>query len=121
LKFADCLINNGAYDGGRLIGRKTLASMTSNHVPQALFPLAIGPSPIGTGFGLGFRVTQNVGDVPYLSSVGEYGWAGAAQTHFLVDPQEELITLFMTQVLPDAVVYPLRVRYQNLIYQAIVD
>jgi len=121
LKFATCLLNKGAYEGGRLLGSKTVEWMASNHVPAALFPLILGALNLGTGFGLGFRVTQDVGAVRYLSSVGEFGWSGAAQTHFLVDPKEELVTLFMTQMVPDGVIYPFRERYQNLIYQAIVD
>jgi CubicO group peptidase (beta-lactamase class C family) len=121
LKFANCLLNKGAYEGGRILGSKTLTWMASNHVPATHFPLMLGPGDIATGFGLGFRVTQNIGTVGYLSSVGEFGWSGAAQTHFLVDPKEELVTLFMTQMLPDGVIYPYRERYQNLIYQAIID
>jgi CubicO group peptidase (beta-lactamase class C family) len=121
LKFANCLLNKGAYDGGCILGSKTVEWMASNHVPAALFPLMLGPGNIGTGFGLGFGVTLDIGAVRYLSSVGEFGWGGAAQTHFLVDPKEELITLFMTQMLPDGVIYPFRERYQNLVYQALVD
>jgi CubicO group peptidase (beta-lactamase class C family) len=121
LKFANCLLNKGAYEGGRILGSKTLAWMASNHVPAALFPLMLGTTNLGTGFGLGFRVTEDIGAVRYLSSVGEFGWSGAAQTHFLVDPKEELITLFMTQMLPSGVIYPFRERYQNLVYQALVD
>jgi CubicO group peptidase (beta-lactamase class C family) len=120
-KFANCLLNKGAYEGGRLLGRKTLEFMASNHVPAAHFPLAIGTSNLGTGFGLGFRVTQAIGAARYLSSVGEFGWDGAARTYFLVDPQEELVTLFMTQVLAEGVVYPFHEIYRNLVYQAIVD
>lgn len=121
LKFANCLLNKGAYDGGRILGHKTLAFMTSNHVPESLFPLMLGPNNLGTGFGLGFNVILNTGGPSHISSVGQFGWSGAAQTHFLVDPQEELITLFMTQMLPDRVIYPYRERYQNLIYQALMD
>jgi CubicO group peptidase (beta-lactamase class C family) len=121
LKFANCLLNKGAYEGGCILGRKTLEYMASNHVPEKLFPLILGVSYLGTGFGLGFRVTMETGGTRYISSVGEFGWSGAAQTHFLVDPQEELITLYMTQMLPDMVIYPYRERYQNVVYQAIVD
>lgn len=121
LKFANCLLNQGVYDGGRLISRKTLDLMTANHIPAALFPLQISGAPIGAGFGLGFRIVQDLGIAKTLTSNGEFGWAGAAKTHFLVDPQEELITLFMTQMLPVGVDYPMRERYQTLVYQAIVD
>jgi CubicO group peptidase (beta-lactamase class C family) len=121
LKFANCLMNKGAYPGGRILGRKTLEFMASNHVAPQLFPLMLGTSYLGTGFGLGFRVTLETGGTRYISSVGEFGWSGAAQTHFLVDPQEELIALYMTQMLPDMVIYPYRERYQNLVYQAIED
>jgi CubicO group peptidase (beta-lactamase class C family) len=120
LAFCNCLLNNGAYDGGRLLSRKTLAWMTANHIPQDWLPLNIGASVLDHGFGLGFRVTTDLGQARSLRSVGEYGWSGAAKTYFWVDPAEEFIGLFMTQYRPTDE-YPAQERFRNLAYQAIVD
>ena len=118
LNFCNCLLDNGQYQGGRLIGRKTLEWMTSNHIPEKMMPLNIGPFPLDSGFGLGFRVTRSLGEARSLKSAGEYGWAGAAQTLFWIDPSEEFIGLFMTQHMP-VEPYPVTERFQNLAYQAI--
>ncbi len=61
----------------------------------------------GIGFGLGFAVTMNPAQTLIPGSPGEYNWGGAATTSFWIDPAEELITIFMTQVLPSSA-YPLR-------------
>ncbi|MGB7877575.1 MAG: serine hydrolase domain-containing protein [Ilumatobacteraceae bacterium] len=111
MKFAQMLANGGRIDrtagGERLIGRKTLELMHSNHVPLELLPYEIlgMPSP-GMGFGLGSRVMLDVAQTAGPGSVGEYGWAGAAKTYFWVDPAEDLVGLFMSQymtgvLLPD--------------------
>ena len=120
LAFANCLLNGGRYDGGRLLSRKTLALMTADHIPAALKPLSIGPDPVDYGFGLGFRVATSLGEARTVTSVGEFGWAGAANTYFWVDPAEEFIGLMLTQHLPTAV-YPYRELFKNLAYQAIDD
>lgn len=119
LAFGNCLINQGKYDGGQLLGRKTLAWMTTDHT-QSLRPIKMGDNTIDHGFGMGFRVTTSMGERRALSSVGEYGWSGAAQTDFWIDPAENLIGLIMTQYMPlDP--YPVSERFRNLAYQAIVD
>lgn len=124
LKFCDCLLANGVYDGGggggRLISRKTLAWMTANHIPDALMPIFLGPTERDHGFGLGFRVTTDLGKRRRLSSVGEFGWGGAANTYFWIDPAEELIGLMMTQHMPLSP-YPVTERFRNMAYQAIAD
>ncbi|MBI1259020.1 MAG: serine hydrolase [Chloroflexi bacterium] len=120
LAFCTCLLNQGSYDGGRLINRKTLAWMTANHMPPSLMPIKAGPDTLDHGFGLGFRVTTSLGERRSLSSVGEYGWGGAAQTYFWIDPAEDFIGLMMTQHLPLAP-YPVQERFRNLAYQAIAD
>ena len=120
LAFCSCLLNQGNYDGARLISRKTLAWMTANHMPPSLMPIKAGPDTLDHGFGLGFRVTTSLGERRELSSVGEYGWGGAAQTYFWIDPAEEFIGLMMTQHLPLAP-YPVQERFRNLAYQAIAD
>ena len=94
--------------------------MTSDHIPAQLKPLQIGPWTLDHDFGLGFRVMTSLGEARQLTSIGEYGWAGAAQTYFWVDPAEEFIGLFMTQHMPMEP-YPAQERFTNLAYQAIVD
>ena len=120
LSFCRCLLNNGAYDGGRLVSRKTLALMTSDQVPDAFKPLNMLPFETSYGFGLGFRVATNLGHVRTLTSVGEYGWSGAAKTYFWNDPAEEMIGVMMTQILPTDD-YPVNERFRILAYQAIDD
>jgi CubicO group peptidase (beta-lactamase class C family) len=119
-RFAQMLANGGELDGERIIGRKTLELMHSNHVPAALLPLEIGGLPLpGYGFGLGSRVLMDVAQSGAPGSVGEFGWSGAAKTHYWVDPKEELVGLFMTQSMMsfDLPEFDLRA----LAYQAIED
>ncbi len=98
MRFAMMLLTGRASDGQRILGRKTLELMHTNHLPQALLPymLAGAPTP-GYGFGLGSRVASDVGATAVAGSVGEFGWAGAAKTYYWVDPKEDLVGLFMSQ------------------------
>jgi CubicO group peptidase (beta-lactamase class C family) len=119
-RFAQMLANGGELDGERVLGRKTLELMHSNHVPASLLPLEIGGLPLpGYGFGLGSRVLLDVAQSGAPGSVGEFGWSGAAKTHYWVDPKEELVGLFMTQSMMsfDLPEFDLRA----LAYQAIDD
>ena len=120
LNFCNCLINNGQYAGERLLGRKTVAWMSANHIPSQIRPLKMGPNEMDVGFGLGFRVVTSLGEAKSLTSVGEYGWSGAANTYFWIDPAEEFIGLMMTQHMPTEP-YPVQERFKNLAYQAIMD
>ena len=120
LRFCNCLLNKGTYEGTQLISRKTLAWMTANHIPDALLPLMIGANELDHGFGLGFRVATDLGKAKALTSVGEFGWAGAAQTYFWIDPAEDFIGLMMTQHMP-LEQYPVQAAFRNLAYQAIAD
>jgi CubicO group peptidase (beta-lactamase class C family) len=119
-RFAQMLANGGELDGERVIGRKTLELMHANHVPAALLPLEIGGLPMpGYGFGLGSRVLMDVAQSGAPGSAGEFGWSGAAKTHYWVDPKEEVVGLFMTQSMMsfDLPEFDLRA----LAYQAIED
>jgi CubicO group peptidase (beta-lactamase class C family) len=126
LTFCRALLNGGELGGVRLIGPKTLKLMTSNHLPgnvdlpvmsRSLFSEA---SYNGIGFGLGFAVNMNPAQTLLAGSVGEYNWGGAATTSFWVDPAEELIAIFMTQVLPSSA-YPIRRELRTMVYAAIAD
>ena len=126
LTFCRALLNGGELGGVRLLGPKTLALMTSNHLPggrdlpemsQSLFSEATYN---GIGFGLGFSVTMEPAKTLIPGSPGEYSWGGAATTSFWIDPAEELIAIFMTQVLPSSA-YPLRRELRTMVYAAITD
>jgi CubicO group peptidase (beta-lactamase class C family) len=119
-RFAQMLANGGHLDGTRILGRKTLALMHANHLPAALLPLDIGGLPLpGYGFGLGSRVALDVAQTGAPGSLGEFGWSGAAKTHYWADPQEGLVGLFMTQSMMSFDLPELDLR--ALAYQAIED
>lgn len=118
LRFAQMLLNGGELDGVRIVGRKTVELMTANHLPTSLLPILAGSFQWpGHGFGLGVcvRLGHESGT---LGSAGMYGWDGAAGTRFRVDPVEDLIFIYVTQLLapPD----PIAAVYQNLVYQALI-
>jgi CubicO group peptidase (beta-lactamase class C family) len=126
LTFCRALLNGGELDGVRLIGPKTLALMTSNHLPggrelpemsRSMFSEAAYN---GIGFGLGFSVTMNPAQTLIPGSRGEYAWGGAASTAFWIDPAEELIAIFMTQLLPSSS-YPVRRELRTMVYAGITD
>jgi CubicO group peptidase (beta-lactamase class C family) len=119
-RFAQMLANGGELDGVRILGRKTVEFMHSNHVPATLLPLDIAGLPLpGYGFGLGSRVLRDVAQSGAPGSAGEFGWSGAAKTHYWVDPKEELVGLFMTQSMMSFDLPELDLR--ALAYQAIED
>ncbi len=126
LAFCRALLNGGELAGVRLVGPKTLALMRANHLPggrtlpemsRSLFSEAAYN---GIGFGLGFSVTLDPAQTLIPGSAGEYAWGGAATTSFWIDPAEELIAIFMTQVLPSTA-YPIRRELRTMIYAAITD
>ena len=95
-RFCQMLLNGGTLDGTRLIGRKTLALMASNHLAadvKADSPLL----PPGHGFGLGFAVRTDDGLAPFAGSKGQFFWSGVAGTFFWIDPAEDLFAVFMSQ------------------------
>ncbi len=114
------LLQGGELEGARLLGRKTLELMHSNHLPASLLPYEIGGMPsYGYGFGLGSRVLLNVAEAQIPGSVGEFGWGGAAKTNYWVDPKEEMVGVFMSQSMmsfevPDS-------DFRVLAYSALVD
>jgi CubicO group peptidase (beta-lactamase class C family) len=124
-RFARMLLGGGQLDGVRLLGERTVRYMTHNHLPGGA-DLAEFGRPIvaeipfdGVGFGLGFSVTQDPVKAKVLGSAGDFAWGGAASTFFWVDPTEELIVVFMTQLLPSST-YPIRSQLRQMIYPALI-
>lgn len=119
LRFAQMLDNGGQLDGVRILGRKTVEYMTANHVNERIDKgNAFLPGP-GYGFGLGFATRTEAGQSEWPGSVGDYFWGGYAGTYFWVDPQEELVPVFLSQEPVRRTYYRLMMR--NLVYQAIRD
>jgi CubicO group peptidase (beta-lactamase class C family) len=127
-RFCQMFLNGGSLYGIRLVSRKTIELMSSNHLPPGiqygpLVPIQFaGMTPMpeeGGGFGLGFGVRMESGRSPLPGSVGDYSWAGVYGTYFWIDPKEKIVALLMLQA------PALRMHYRYLmrhyVYQAIVD
>ena len=126
LRFCQMLLNGGELDAVRLLAPKTVAHMTSDHLPPAV---AYGPSAreligtgaplpeLGQGFGLGFAVRKAIGMSPLPGSVGDYFWGGIYGTSFWVDPAEQLIVVFMLQAPEQRTHY--RQLLRHLVYAAL--
>lgn len=126
LTFCRALLNGGTLGDVRLLSPKTIALMAANHLPggrdltemsKSLFSEA---SYAGVGFGLGFSVTMDPAKTLIPGTAGEYAWGGAASTAFWIDPREQLIAIFMTQLLPSSA-YPVRRELRTMVYSAFND
>ncbi len=126
MRFARMLLQGGELDGVRLLGPKTLALMTANHLPGGLDLPRLSRSMFseasyeGVGFGLGFATTMTPAATLIPGSVGDFFWGGAASTFFWVDPREDLIVLFLTQLLPSSA-HPVRRQLRTMVYSAITE
>ena len=124
-RFCSMLLNQGELDGNRIIGRKTLAMMASNHLPDGKDLTEMSQSAFsettyqGVGFGLGFSVILDPVKTQSLTDVGEYGWGGAASTVFWVNPKEEMVVIFLTQLLPSST-YQVRRELRSLVYSSLM-
>lgn len=122
VRFAQMLLNKGQLDGVRILGRKTVEEMTSDHLGPEIRNLIgnVDATRVGYGFGLGLAVRKETGVSPLIGSTGDYSWGGAYGTNFWVDPKEELVVVFMAHV-PGAI----RVHYRQvinvLVEEAIAD
>src|SRR5580765_4647728 len=129
-RFTSMLQNMGELDGVRLLGRKTVELMTMNHLPggQDLTNLALPgmfteTAYAGVGFGLGFSVMQSPARAQIAGTAGEFAWGGAAGTAFWIDPGEQMIAVFMTQIMQMGLPapYPLRRELRTLAYSAVIE
>ncbi|MGY4828301.1 serine hydrolase domain-containing protein [Sphaerotilaceae bacterium SBD11-9] len=116
-RFCQMLLNGGTLDGHRLLSRKTVALMTSDHLGP--IPSVSELLPPGYGFGLGFAVRLQTGLAPNAGSQGMYYWGGMAGTTFFIDPKEEMVAVLMTQGPGQA--DEIRALFRNLVYAALGD
>lgn len=123
-RFCRMLLNGGNVEGVRILGRKTLDLMIANHLPgggdltqhsKALFSEAENA---GAGFGLGFATTIDSAATGVQGSNGDFYWGGMFSTAFFVDPAEDIIMIFMTQLMPSNT-YPIRREIKTMLYAAV--
>jgi CubicO group peptidase (beta-lactamase class C family) len=112
-RFLQMMLNGGELEGQRILGRKSVELMTVDHLRDIVFA-------DGEGFGLGFFVVEDPGARGKPGSVGEYGWGGAYHTDYWVDPAEDLVVVYMTQLIPAGEIDDAE-KVRALVYQAIVD
>ena len=144
IRFALMLVNGGELDGQRILGRKTVELMFMNHlhdqgglpllnepwvsktenrsIPRVdgQIPLRSGELQLGLGYGYGGYVIMDVAQNAVPGSAGTYGWGGNSSTYFFIDPAEDLVAVFLTQLTPSSS-YPLRAQFRSLVYQALTD
>ena len=123
-RFCRMLLNGGALDGAQILSPKTIELMTANHIPggqdltqmsKSLFSEA---DMAGIGFGLGFATTIDSAATLAPCSNGDFYWGGMYSTAFFIDPVEDIIMIFMTQLLPSTT-YPVRREIKTMIYSAL--
>jgi CubicO group peptidase (beta-lactamase class C family) len=117
-RFAQMLLNKGSLNGVRILGRKSVDLMTTNHIGDREVDLVVGP---GYGFGFGYAVRKTIAGSFLPGSPGTFGWGGAAGTWFFVDPAEDLFGLFFTHVFgyqfsPTADLF---FRFEKMTYEAL--
>ena len=129
-RFCLMVLNGGILDRVRLVSRKTVEHMTSNHIPPGYkyaVPVQMQimwPSPsleTGQGFGSGFAINCEPGLSPLPGSKGDYYWTGIFGTYFWIDPKEQLIAILMFQAAPGTLMSPYEHRMRYFVDQAISD
>lgn len=125
-RFASMLVRGGELDGVRLLSPRALSLMASNHLPGGTDLMSFSKYPDeehrGCGFGLGFSVVLDPISARSMGNRGEFGWSGAANTHFFVDPVDGVTAVFCTQVVTwGQRRIPLRRQLRSLVYQALTS
>lgn len=114
-KFLLMMFGSGEFSGKRIISSKTVELMTVNHLGGVTFPWSKG-----TGFGLGFKILEDLGLRGTMGSQGEYGWGGAYHSTYWVDTEEDLVVVYFTQLIPARGLDDHN-KLRALVYQALVD
>ena len=118
-RFLQLIANGGRLNKTRLLKKKTVAMMIRNHVPAKAMPIAFGEQERhGIGFGLGFAVRTATSTWDSSGRLGEYGWGGAASTHYWTSPRDKLIVVTMEQTMPYD--FLLEFALKGVIYDAII-
>ena len=127
LRFCHMLVGGGEVDGVRVLGRKTVELMRTNHLPgggdlrSVALPGGYGEVGFdGMGFGLTVAVSQGPAATQAAGSAGEFMWGGFASTAFWVDPVEEVVAVFMTQLVPSGT-FNFRGQLKSIVYGALAD
>lgn len=122
-QFCNMLCNGGQLEAERILSRKTVELMASNHIGN--LPLVLGQSDLrGYRFGLGVRVLDSPAEACSLLSRGSFGWSGAFGTNSWIDPVEGMVGIMLIQRMPDPEDNQLRMlwpRFQTAVYQALDD
>lgn len=118
MRFCQMLVGLGSMNGVQILKEETVREMTRNQLPKSAFPIVMNGIPrTGVGFGLGFSVVvESIPGFEYVPQ-GEYGWSGAASTHFWISPKDELAVVVLTQVMPFT--YQSESAVKPLIYEAL--
>ena len=111
--FLQMMLNGGELNGTRILSRKTVESMLRDHLGGIAFRA-------GQGFGLGFSITHDPAATGLPGSVGEFGWGGAYHSTYWADPEEELVVVYLTQLIP-AINMDDHQKVRTMVYQAIID
>jgi CubicO group peptidase (beta-lactamase class C family) len=117
-RFGQMLLNGGELEGVRILGRKTVELMMTNHLNHLARPTTGGDDAFGFGLGGRVRIDLAKGNAP--GSVGQFGWSGAATTYFDIDPKEQTMILIVAQHFPFNQ-HDLFGQASTLIYASLVD
>ena len=99
-RFAQMLLHGGTLDGVRILGRKTVDLIATDHLTAKQRETDSWDTQRGYGYGLGVRVMIHPEIAGINGSVGEWGWDGAFGNWFCVDPAENLTCVYLTTNLP---------------------
>ncbi|MCY4628184.1 MAG: serine hydrolase [Acidobacteria bacterium] len=122
-RFLQMLLNGGKLGDARILSPKSVELMTVDHLGGLLVrdlndASAVFGAERGVGFGLGFRVVEDVGAHGVPGSEGIYGWGGAYHSSYWVDPEEELVVVYLAQLIPAGNLDD-HAKFRALVYQAI--
>ena len=118
MRFLLMIAGHGEFQGKRYLKPETVALMTTNQIPEAAGWVKFGSEVReGVGFGFGFNVRVKMSDWDPVSRLGEYGWGGAASTHYWVSPKDDLAVITLEQVMPYSFITEFKLK--GIIYDAI--